>query len=175
MRDYIFPKLRSTITRRKHFLFPLIYIKDDEHVEVKTDRYVLKYCLKQFVPADIDIERLKIDMEASYEFFSIVGLNSDSLQKEPISNLHVNQKFTSILFYSVSVYYEKFLPSTIIDYLGQELILNESSKDYILDGNVNYIKLTVTALYDLDVTPAKQWVPVVAEGGGGQAQKKLTF
>ena len=89
MRDYIFPKLISTITWRKLFPFPLIYIKYDEHVEVKSDHYVLKYCLKQFVPADIDVESLKIDMEARYEFFSIVGLNSDSLQKEPISKLWI--------------------------------------------------------------------------------------
>ena len=175
MRDYIFPKLRSTITQRKLFPFPPIYIKDDEHVEVKTDNYVLKYCLKQFVPVDIDVESLKIDMEARYEFFSIIGLYSDKLQKEPISNLHVDHRFTSILFYSVIVYYEKILPNTFVNYFGQELVLNESSKDYTLNGNINYIKLTVSALYELDITPAKQLVPVVAGGGGRQSRKRLTY
>lgn len=175
MRDYIFPKLRSTISHRKLFPFPSIYIKDDEHVEVKSDHYVLKYCLKQIVPSDIDIERLKIDMKARYEFFSIVGIIPYDLRKEPISNLHVNKKFTSILFYSVIVYYEKILPNTIINYFGQELVLNENSKDYTLNGNINSIKLTVSGLYELDITPAKQLVPVVAEGGGRQSQKKLTY
>lgn len=177
MRDYIFPKLRSTISHRKLFPFPPIYIKDDEHVEVESDHYVLKYCLKQFVPSDIDIERLKIDMKARYEFFSIVDvINSYDLRKEPISNLHVNERFTSILFYSVIVYYEKILPNTFVNYFGQELVLNESSKNYTLNGNINSIKLTVSALYELDITPAKQLVPVVvAQGEGGQSRKKLTY
>ena len=175
MRDYIFPKLRSTITLRKSFPFSFIYIEDDEHLEVKTDYYVLKYCLKQLVPKVIDVERLKIDMEARYKFFSIVGFNLDSLQKEPISNLYINDKdkFISILFYSVSFDYEKFLPNKILDHFRRELILNESSKDYILDGNINAIKLTVTALYELDVTPAKQLAPVFTEGESRQAQRKL--
>ena len=141
MRDYIFPKLRSTISHRKLFPFPLIYIKDDEHVEVKSDHYVLKYCLKQIVPSDIDVERLKIDMKSRYELFSIVGINSYDLRKEPISNLHINEKFISILFYSVIVHYEKILPKTLVNYFGQELVLNESSKDYTLNGSINYIKL----------------------------------
>lgn len=173
MRDYIFPKLRSTITRKEFFSFPFVSIKDDEHIEVKTNNYVLKCCLKQFVSSDIDFENLKKYMEARYELFSFVDIYKDRLQKEPISNFHVNKKFISVLFYSVSVSYEKFLPKTILDESRRELSLNESSKDYILYGNISSIQLTVTAFYELSVTPAKLPVPHVAEGVGGRAKRKL--
>lgn len=174
MRDCLFPKLRSSITLKKIIPFPPIYIIEDEDVEVKTDNYVLKYCLKQLVLADIDdFESFKIYMQARYEFFSFVSTYK-KIQKEPISNLHVNKKFTTILFYSVSVSYEKFVPNTIVDSLGRTLSLNESSKNYILDGNINFISLKVTALYEFCETPARQSVHV-HDAEVGDAHKRKLF
>jgi hypothetical protein len=102
MRDYIFPKLRSSTSQAKLFKLKIgniNNIKDDEHIEIEEDYYSLKCCLKQFLPAKMDIELLKKDM-ARYKSFSFVGiLKNVNLQKESISNLHFNEKFTSILLF----------------------------------------------------------------------------
>ena len=175
MRDDIFPKLRSSISQTKLFNFQIGNIKDDEHIEVNTDSYSLKCCLKQFLSADMDIEILKKDM-ARYELFSFVGIHKGAnLQKEPISNLHFNEKFTSILFYSVNVFYNKILPETISDNFGRKLILNKSSKDYILNGNIEAIKLTVTAVYELAMTPSKLPIHSVLPLVAGGVKKSLNF
>ena len=178
MRDYIFPKLRSSTSQAKLFKLKIgniNNIKDDEHIEIEEDYYSLKCCLKQFLPAKMDIELLKKDM-ARYKSFSFVGILKDvNLQKESISNLHFNEKFTSILFYSVDISYNEILPETISDNFGRKLILNKSSKNYILNGNIEAINLTATAVYELASTPQKLPVHVLPPPVAGGVKKSLKF
>ena len=103
-------------------------------------------------------------MKDRYEFFSTVNIYEEDLEKKPISNFHFEKKFASILFYSVSFSYNKFLPETIVDTLGRKFILDQYLTEYKIRGNIYKIKLIVTAFYDLaqtTVTPARQPVQSV--------------